>query len=400
MTEALACSVRIRFTPTRISWLEALFYFTVADDDKLLNSTGPQECWISAHEGRPSSESHRRCTAEARDRVVGSSASQGYRNSLAAMVCRNLNHDIAEEMQTPRIRRPSKLRTRIMSLVVDGKPWRHKHLVERVAEGLKPSAVRKELELLREEGDIAQLQYGVWILAGTPAPDPKDIQPLKSKRSVSHTVQKVLARLSEPTTAPTLVEELGVTRQRVDQILKGLLEDTKVARLPDPQARGRWLWVRSGVDITTSTLLNRPPKLSPGRAKMLDALKPGEFHWMVDVAQFASLSKLGISRRVAELQAAGLAVSVRLGKRRYVAITSRGLAHAARTPLAARAAAADLTKAFGKRDLAVLEALAAAGGARTSTLPAQSLGETGTVQDTLLPSSSPNLSGAAAWNEC
>src|SRR5579872_3095411 len=66
--------------------------------------------------------------------------------------------------------RLSELRQRIMTLLADGKPWRFKHLVERVAEGLQPTTVRRELDALREAGRIAKPRFGVWMLAGMPEP--------------------------------------------------------------------------------------------------------------------------------------------------------------------------------------------------------------------------------------
>ena len=141
--------------------------------------------------------------------------------------------------------RSSELRERIMTLLADGKPWRSKHLIERGAEGVKPTTVRRALDVLREAGRITRHRPGVWTLAGMPEPSADAIPPLERRGGA--TGRKLLARLSSPVSVPTLARELGVTRQRADQILKALLRQGKVVRLPEPGAPGRWLWIRSDV---------------------------------------------------------------------------------------------------------------------------------------------------------
>ena len=260
--------------------------------------------------------------------------------------------------------RLSKLGKRIMAVLGDGKPWRSKHVVERVAEGLKPATVRHELDVLWEEGRISKPRSGVWILAGMPEPSAGDIAPLRTEFVGGSTGRKVLGRLSGPISASALVEELGVSRQRMDQILKALLKQGKVVRTPEPGTSGRWLWMRSDVNVRAS-VRRHTPVLPSGRAKVLNTLEPDAFHWVGDVAIAAGQSIMAANKQTQELEARGLVISLRLGQKRYVGITPRGLEHPARIQSATRAMVANLSEAFGEKRIAFLETLAVLGEART-----------------------------------
>jgi predicted transcriptional regulator len=206
--------------------------------------------------------------------------------------------------------RSSELRERIMTLLADGKPWRSKHLVERVAEGPKPATVRRALEVLREAGRITKHRPAVWTLAGIPEPSADAIPPLGAERRGGATGRKLLVLLSGPGSVFTLARELGVSRQRVDQILKNLLEQGKAVRIPEPGAVGRWLWMRS--DASAEEFLRHyVPALPAGQAKVLNALEPDAFHWVGDVAATTGQSTSGVSKQLQELEEKGGKGSVR-----------------------------------------------------------------------------------------
>jgi DNA-binding MarR family transcriptional regulator/Fe2+ or Zn2+ uptake regulation protein len=260
--------------------------------------------------------------------------------------------------------RSSELRERIMTLLADGKPWRSKHLVERVAEGPKPATVRRALEVLREAGRITKHRPAVWTLAGIPEPSADAIPPLGAERRGGATGRKLLVLLSGPGSVFTLARELGVSRQRVDQILKNLLEQGKAVRIPEPGAVGRWLWMRS--DASAEEFLRHyVPALPAGQAKVLNALEPDAFHWVGDVAATTGQSTSGVSKQLQELEEKGLSVRLRLGRKRYCGMTPRGLDHRSRMPSAARSVVADLSKACCQRLVAFLETLAVLSEAKT-----------------------------------
>jgi hypothetical protein len=240
------------------------------------------------------------------------------------------------------------LRQRLLRLLADGKPWRLKHLVERATKGETPAAVRNVVARLSEEGRISRVRWGVWILAGKPKPKAKDIRPLHHERLGGPTGRKVLERLAVPTPAPTLVQELGVTRQRIDQILKLLLAQGKVARIREPRAGWRWFWVRSDVKVKTFLHEHVPP-LTFGQRNVLNVLEPGAFHRFADVIAAGAERSTSAVKNIKMLEARGYIVIRRLGDLRYMGITRRGVAHPSREPGHAHCRVAEVPKDFGGR---------------------------------------------------
>jgi DNA-binding transcriptional ArsR family regulator len=249
-----------------------------------------------------------------------------------------------------------------MSLLADGKPWRNKHLVERVGADLKPAAVHHQLEVLRNEGRIFKPRIGVWMLAGMAEPSAEEIPPLRVAPFGGPTGRKVWDRLSGAISAPALVKELGVTRQRIDQILKAALKQEIVTRIHEAGARRRWLWIRSDIYAKGSY---HQPLVTVRRVTVLSVLEPDAFHCIDDVAVAVGESDPSVRKHIRELEARSLVVSVRLGRRRYVGITPSGIDDPSRSPSAARAPVADMSDAFGDKRIACLEALAVLGQAPT-----------------------------------
>jgi hypothetical protein len=234
-----------------------------------------------------------------------------------------------------------------MRLLAGGKPWRSKHVIDRAAKGEKPGAVRYELAKLLEDGRISRVGWGVWALAGEPMPKQRDIPPLREQLG-GPTGRKVFARLAVPNTAPTLVAELGVSRQRIDQILKLLQQQGKVTRVREPGAAGLWFWVRSDVN-PNPFLRHHVPLLTAGQAAVLNLLKPGAFHWLSDVVDGASQSSTSAAKNIKVLEARGLVMTGWLGKRRIVGITRRGIEHPSTEPTHVHCRVADLAKALGEK---------------------------------------------------
>jgi hypothetical protein len=240
------------------------------------------------------------------------------------------------------------LRQRILRLLANGKQWRLKHLVERAAKGETPAAVRNEVARLSEAGRISRVRWGVWILAGQRKPKKLDIPPLHRERVGGPTGRKVLERLAVPTPAPTLVAELGVTRQRIDQILKLLQGQGKVSRFREPTAGWRWFWVRSDVK-TKKVPLRHATALSAGQADVLNVLEPGALHWVNDVVAAGMQSSTSAVKNIRVLEARGLITTGWAGELRYMGITRRGAEHPSRAPDHARCRVADMPTGFGER---------------------------------------------------
>jgi len=284
------------------------------------------------------------------------------RGSIGTVI--SLREDVA-----PMFGRLSPLGSQIMTLLADGKPWRGKHIIERVANGLKPWAVRAELDVLRDAGRINRPRFGVWIMAGMPDPPVSAIPPLRTEFTDSRLDRMVLARLSQPVSGPTLVGELGTSRQRVDQMLKKLLARGKVKRVPEPGTIRRWLWMRSEIEAA-GFLLNHIPKQREGGESILNCLEPNAFHWVRYVAVAAGLSLATTRRQTHQLKTQGLVATMLFGNKVHVSITPRGLDHPARSGLGPKAARSDLSKSFGERRRGILETLAVLGEARTMEITA------------------------------
>lgn len=286
--------------------------------------------------------------------------------------------------QPPRRPKLGKLGERIMATLADAKPWRAKHLIAEVAEGRVPATVRHELDLLVEEARIQRPRSGIYMLAGLPPPKPEDIRPFKEKRgagadtgtSRSTTGKRILAMLDQPTSANRIVKELGITRQRVDQVMKALLSDRLVKRIPEPGLKGRWLWLLRDADVKKS-LRSHVPALPDGQEAVIAALEPDAFHSVAAIAKAVGQSKIAVAGSVRALEVRGACIAVRLGQQRYVSATPRGLLHPARTPDAPKAAIANLADAFGEKRIAFIETLAVLGQARTSEVTAALVGADG-----------------------
>lgn len=286
--------------------------------------------------------------------------------------------------QPPRRPKLGKLGERIMATLADGKPWRAKHLISVVAEGRVPATVRHELDLLIEEERIQRPRSGIYMLAGLPPPRPEEIRPFKVKSgagvdtgmSRSTTGKRILAMLDQPTSANRIVKELGITRQRVDQVMKALLSDRQVKRIPEPGLKGRWLWILPDADVRKS-IRAHVPSLADGHEAVVAALQPDAFHSVSAIAKTVGQSKIAVAAGVRSLEGRSLVVSLKLGQQKYVSATPRGLLHPARTPDAPKAAIANLAEAFGEKRIAFIETLSVLGQARTAEVTAALVGADG-----------------------
>lgn len=273
--------------------------------------------------------------------------------------------------QPPRRPKLGKLGTRIMATLADGKPWRAKHLIAEVAEGRVPATVRHEIDLLVEEERIQRPRSGIYMLAGLPPPKAEDIRPFRersgtgSNASRNTTGKRILAMLDQPTSANRIVKELGITRQRVDQVMKALLSERQVKRIPEPGLKGRWLWILPDADVRKS-IRAHVPSLADGHEAVVASLQPDAFHSVSAIAKTVGQSKIAVAAGVRSLEGRGLVVSLKLGQQKYVSATPRGLLHPARTPDAPKAAIANLAEAFGEKRIAFIETLGVLGQARTA----------------------------------
>ena len=254
----------------------------------------------------------------------------------------------------------SDLSERILDLMANGKPWRSKHLIEQAANGVKPQAVRREIDKLFMAGRLMRQGHGVWLLPGAPM----RMLPLRPfAPQLDARAQRILGLLDRPEEAPALAAVVGVSYQRVDQILKALLARKIVIRFRTSDNNHRWWWVRADGDPTP-----RPrdvePWLSRPAAMLLNTLAEDAFHWIQDLAAATGTPAHAIPHLCQRLEAQGLIENIYLGCKRFVGITPKGLAHPARQSSAPRMDAADLSKVFADLTTATIETLAVLGEAR------------------------------------
>ena len=257
-----------------------------------------------------------------------------------------------------------------LATLADGQPWRTRDLIAQAGQGRKPVTVGNELTQLKTEGRIAKPWFGAWILAGIPLParpppppPPRGSKPPRTPPASHATLDAALAELARPTTGIGLAQALGVTRSQSATLLRSLQKAAKITRLPEPDHLGRWLWLRADLDLEAA-LKDHVPTLPPGRARVLNALRPETWHWLGDIAATTGQGRLAVGHNLVELERLGLATRLKLGLRRYAAITARGLAHPARAE-APRAEAADMAQAFDETRIAVFEVLGVLGEAKT-----------------------------------
>jgi DNA-binding MarR family transcriptional regulator len=263
----------------------------------------------------------------------------------------------------PRAQLRAQLEARALACLSDGKPWRRKALLEKVCPISNGSL---DLALVRLEGcgAIRKVRHGVFLSADAPEPDERDIPDWPSFRSPSG--EKALALLAEPRSAPRLQEILGVTRQRVDQILRRLIAGGLARRFRVVGERGLFVYVRADSD-PSDILPRRTPELTESRAQILSALPPETLCRASDVGAVTQLHQFSFYY-LNQLGAMGLLVNVKLGPRRYAAITPKGLQHPQYDGSAPKVAAADIINDFGETRAKFIQMLHVLGSAQTIDL--------------------------------
>jgi hypothetical protein len=157
-----------------------------------------------------------------------------------------VREELADHQQTssrPRLPR-NELEAAILECLSDKKPWRRKAILAKLLPLASGSKIHLALVGMARSGLINKPRHGVFTSRDAPVPDAADIPELiKAGGSPSHS--KALAFLSESRSAPALREVLGVSRQRVDQLLKSLMKRGIVRRFEVAGERGAFAYVRA-----------------------------------------------------------------------------------------------------------------------------------------------------------
>lgn len=255
--------------------------------------------------------------------------------------------------------------TALLRLLADGKPHRRKALIAKLkAEGMtiQPSL----FGALEDRRLIRKVQHGVYAAADAPPVNDDDVPP--PDWSVPRaTEEKALELLRSPCTPYELRIQLGVTRQRVEQLLQRLESRGLVKRREVVGDRSRHVYALADV-LSAAAIVNRQPVLTDGKAALLSILAPDQVHSLGGLAEALGRNIAGLSRQTRDLEALGLLSSIKLGNHTYIAITPRGLRHGQYQSVSEKAQAADLIDGFGPIRCGVLQTLQVAGRLRTREL--------------------------------
>jgi DNA-binding transcriptional ArsR family regulator len=260
----------------------------------------------------------------------------------------------------------NELEVGILESLSDGKPWRRKAIIAKFLPLASSSKIHLTLVGMARAGLINKPRHGVFTSRDAPVPDAADIPELmKAGGSPSHS--KAFALLSEPRSAPALREELGVSRQRVDQLLKPLMKRGVVRRFEVAGERGAYVYVRADC-FKKETLLTRVPELHGSRGRLLSALPPETLCHVSAVGLLINCVAGPLLDYLEQLSAKGLIVTFKMGQWRYVGITPRGLQHPQYDRNAVKASAADIVKDFGEARVRFVQMLQVLDSARTIDL--------------------------------
>jgi DNA-binding MarR family transcriptional regulator len=207
-----------------------------------------------------------------------------------------------------------------------------------------------------------------------PEPAAEAIPAAASPRKSRSTTSLITNLLAETTSAPALMLKTGVSRQRVDQILHGLMREGKISRVREPGSGRRYLWFRSDMDATSIVSSYRKP-MQQGFVRVLSCLIADSLHSMPQITAHLELPYYEVVARVTQLTKMGLATAIRVVRPTLVSITPSGLAHPERDVAASKAPALDVTRSLGKRRAEFIEALGVLEEARTIDLTAALLTE-------------------------
>jgi DNA-binding MarR family transcriptional regulator len=260
----------------------------------------------------------------------------------------------------------SPLESAILNLLSDKRPWRRKRVFETVRNLGSAPKIYTALQRLESCGEIKRARQGVYLTAEAPLPDDKDIPPLHmvvERPSFS----KAVALLREPKSSVELQEALGVSRQRVDQIVKSLMRNGTLLRSEVSGERGAFVYILSDMD-RSAALVGRNPKFHASRARLLSALSPDVLARASDVAAAAAQPFAAIGEYINQLAVGGFAVGFKLGRHRYVAITPKGMQHPQYDKEAPKAPQADIVADLGETRIRFIELLSVLAVAATAEL--------------------------------
>jgi len=154
---------------------------------------------------------------------------------------------------------------------------------------------------------------------------------------------------------------VGVTRQRVEQILSKLIRLNKVKRIETSGEAGQHVYMLADAK-ENEALLGRSPTLSSPCIRVLSAMKPDLIYRTVELVGPTPPTF------VKHLEAFGLAYEFKVGTRSFCGLTPKGLLHPQYQSGGEKAQPADFVAWFGKVKAQYIQALRILGEAPTIEL--------------------------------
>lgn len=219
------------------------------------------------------------------------------------------------------------------------------------------AAVQKLLARLSQDGSVRRVDHGLYLRSDFPSPTAEELKKLRRRKSVrkkNKRQESLVDFLSTPKTAPTIRSYLKVTRQRVDQILKSLLDRGDIFRA---KVKGHSYIYCSRKDILDAEVERIKSDLSHHSKRLLSAFK-GEGPFVIsDVAALIGISSTAAFEAASELSDFGLVEVLKLGRSNIAIPTNRGMANENYGISELTAQSADLFELFGPYRGDIIEVL-------------------------------------------
>ena len=179
---------------------------------------------------------------------------------------------------------------------------------------------------------------------------------------------QVLELLESPTAPNTLRTALGVTKQRVHQILAGLEAEGMIVRQPTPGERSTYVVMRADRPDVSARLAARTSELSESKAQVLSSLRPDRAVRVISLAEQLGVLTHRVTDHLRVLEGLGLVTVTRLGRQHYALLTASGAQHSQYKPTPRACRPADIASEFGLVRSTFLRLLADHGPLKTAGL--------------------------------
>jgi DNA-binding MarR family transcriptional regulator len=233
--------------------------------------------------------------------------------------------------------------------------------------GLENGTLQKDLLKLCAAGLLRKVSHGLYQSTSAPEPTEADILAFRRSKRVRVTGsedERLLAYLEEPREGTDIRFHLRVSRQRVDQKLKLLMDKGLVARKQIDGRRYLYCTDRGRLDVVMAERARHP---SHAAKRMLEALPDGPC-LLSDLASFCGLGSGAAKDALDELEALGFVQSMRLARWKVITQTTAGKASEYAVRASEKAALSNLSEAFGDHRGDVIELLAILGEATSKEL--------------------------------